>query len=126
MARVVAIPVVNGDAALRRHAAAYSAVPGYGVRMWNVAVSMPCSIAHSTVRSNTDSIVAIHAEDEAAVDHHAEVVQTADGRAVVAAQVLVLALLEQVRRVERLEADEEAAQAGIDRAFRGARARAPR
>ena len=26
-------------------------MPGYGVRTWKVAVSMPCAIAHSTVRS---------------------------------------------------------------------------
>ena len=31
----------------------YSAVPGYGVMMWNVAVSMPWAMAQSTVRSNT-------------------------------------------------------------------------
>ena len=34
---------------------AKSAVPGYGVRMWKVAVSMPCPIAQATVRSKTDA-----------------------------------------------------------------------
>ena len=41
-------------------------------------------------------IVAIHAEDEAAVDHHADIVQSPDGGAVVASKVLELPLLEQV------------------------------
>ena len=59
-------------------------------------------------------VVAVHAEDEAAVDHHAEVVQAADGGGVVAPQVLVLALLGEVGRVQRLEADEQAAQPGFD------------
>jgi len=62
-------------------------------------------------------VVAIHAEDEAAVNHDAEIVQAADRGGVVAAQVLILVLLGQVLRVERLEADEQAAQAGFERAF---------
>ena len=31
-------------------------MPGYGVRMWNVAVSIPCSTAQSTVRWKTVSL----------------------------------------------------------------------
>ena len=55
-------------------------------------------MAHSTVRANTDAIVSIHPEDEAAVDHHAEAVQPANRGGIVAAQVLVLPLLGEVRR----------------------------
>ena len=60
-------------------------------------------------------IVAVHPEDEAAVDHDARIVQAAYGHAVVPPQVLVLPLFEQVRGVECLEADEEASQAGVGR-----------
>ena len=58
-------------------------------------------------------VVVVHAEDEAAVDHDSELVQpVGDGR-VVAAQVLALVAACQVPRSQRLEADEEAAQAGV-------------
>ena len=104
-------PSRGGGAAPRPPSRRKSAVPGYGVRTWKVAVSMPCAIAHSTVRSKTERVVLVHAEDEAGVDHHAEVVEAADGGVVVAAEVLALALRAQACRAERLEADEEAAQA---------------
>ena len=55
-------------------------------------------------------VVAIHAEDETAVDHQAEVVQAADGGRVVAPQVLVFPLLDEVLGIQRLEPDEQAAQ----------------
>src|SRR4029077_12476873 len=67
-------------------------------------------------------VVPVHAEDEAAVDHHPEAVQAADGLAVVTAQVLGLALRAQVLRVEGLEADEEAAQPAGHRLLEQARA----
>ena len=85
-------PSRGGGCALRASIRAKRAVPGYGVRMWKVAVSMPWSIAQSTVRSKTDGVVLVHAEDEAPVHHHAEVVQPAHRRVVVAAEVLDLAL----------------------------------
>ena len=61
-------------------------------------------------------VVVVHAEDEGAVDHDAEVVQAADGGVVVGrgAEVLRLAGAQQVRLVQRLEADEEAAQPALD------------
>jgi len=52
-------------------------------------------------------IVTIHAKDETAVDHYAEVMQTTDCRRVIATQVLILPLLSEIRRVERFEPDEE-------------------
>ena len=70
------------------------------------------------------AVVAVHAEHEAAVDHHAEIVQAANRRGVIAAHVLILPLLGKVRRVERLESDEEAAQPGRRRRAREDRARA--
>jgi hypothetical protein len=57
-------------------------------------------------------VVAVHAEDEAAVHHDALRVQPADGGAVVPVQVLQFAVGAQVLGAERLEADEEAAQPG--------------
>ena len=74
-------------------------------------------MAQSTVRSNTDASSRIHPEHEAAVDHHAEIVQPADRRAVVASQVLILALLGEVVDVQRFEADEQAAQPGVHRSL---------
>jgi hypothetical protein len=62
-------------------------------------------------------IVLVHAEDEARVDHHPEVVQPPHGSGVVVVQVLELAAGAQGRRVQRLEAHEEAAQAGLGRTF---------
>jgi hypothetical protein len=55
-------------------------------------------------------VVGVHAEDEAAVDHDAQIVQTFDSRCVVAAHVLVFPLFGQVRRVERFESDKETSQ----------------
>ena len=69
-------------------------------------------------------VVAVHPEDEAPVDHHAKVVQAANGRGVVAAHVLVLPLLGEIRRVERLESDEEASQSRHPPPAREDRARA--
>ena len=51
--RVVVIPVVVGDAPLRRRSDRARRCPGYGVMMWKVAVSMLRETAQSTVRSNT-------------------------------------------------------------------------
>jgi hypothetical protein len=53
--------------------------------------------------------VLVETEDEAAVDHHAERVRATHDSRVVAREVLRLAVLEQVRLVERLEAHEHAA-----------------
>jgi hypothetical protein len=80
--------------------------------MWNVAVSIPCWIAHSDGAVEDVRAVVVHAEHEAAVDHHAQLVEAADRLRVVPPDVLVLALLRQVVGVDGLEADEQAAQAG--------------
>jgi len=53
--------------------------------------------------------VAVHAEHEAGVDHHAQVVKPADGRGVVAAEVRLFAVRPQRSAVEGLEAHEQAA-----------------
>ena len=55
-------------------------------------------------------VILIHAKDEAAVDHHPQVVQAADRRAVIAVEILVLMLRGQVAFIQRLKADKETAQ----------------
>ena len=80
--------------------------------MWNVAVVMPCAIAQSTVRRKTSRSSRSSAEDEAAVDHDAEPSQAADRLGVVAPRFCRLPRRLETARVERLEPDEQAAQAG--------------
>jgi hypothetical protein len=60
-------------------------------------------------------VVVVHTEDEATVDHDAEVVQTSGHRRVVAAQVLTLIALDQIARRQRLEADEQTTQPRVGR-----------
>ncbi len=62
-------------------------------------------------------LVSVHAEYETAVDHDAEIVEATDGVAIVAAKVLILSLLHQVRRIQSLESNEQAAQARLNGAL---------
>ena len=71
---------------------------------------MPCDIAHCHGAVEHALIIFVHAKDKAAIDHDAVVVQSTNRGGVVAVQVLYLVLRGQVGRVERLKADEEAAQ----------------
>src|SRR5207244_9520288 len=54
MARIVKVPLAVQDPALGLHPLEERG-SWYGVRMWKVAVSTPLPIAHSTVRSKTES-----------------------------------------------------------------------
>ncbi len=83
------------------------------------------ALAHSPVDGarKDGGVVVVHAEDEARVDHDAEVVEAADrglvprprsAASLPAAEVLQLALGAQVVVAQRLEADEQAAAAGRD------------
>ena len=58
--------------------------------MWNVAVVMPCADRPVHRPRKHRLVVVVHAEDEAAVDHDAEVVQAIGDGGVVAAEVLAL------------------------------------
>jgi hypothetical protein len=60
--------------------------------------------------SSKNVLVVIHAEDEAPVDHDAEVMESVGDRGVVASEVLALVAARQIARRERLEADKQAAQ----------------
>ena len=62
-------------------------------------------------------VVLVHAKNEAAIDHHSQVVETSYCLPVVAAEILELALGLETLRVQRLEADEQAAQPAGRRLF---------
>ena len=62
-------------------------------------------------------VVLVEAKDEARVHHDAQVVQAADGRPVVPAQVLPLALRAEALRSQRLEPHEQAPEPAGDRLF---------
>ncbi len=62
-------------------------------------------------------VLAVHAEDEAGVDHHAEIVEPDDGLRIVPTEVLGLAVLGQVGVADRFEADEDRAKPGFGRSF---------
>ncbi len=78
--------------------------------MWKVAVVIPLRIAQSTVRAKDVAIVAVQPEDEAPVDHDAEIVEPPDDVSVAAAEVLALARAREPAGRQRLESDEQAAQ----------------
>ena len=62
-------------------------------------------------------VVVIHPEDEAAVDHDAEVVQPLRDGGIIASQVLALVAQREIVGRERLEPDEEAPESGLCRSF---------
>ena len=112
--RVVEVPVAVPDAAVLLHAIeerrariGREDVEGRGL---DPLLDGP---AHGAVEDTR--VVLVHAEDEAAVHHHAQAVQPPDRLRVVAVEVLDLALGAEARGIERLEADEEAAQARLHR-----------
>src|SRR5437667_4620759 len=56
-------------------------------------------------------VVVIHAENEAAVDHHSQVMEPADCGVVIAIQVLPLVVIAKVGGADGLKAHEQAAEA---------------
>jgi hypothetical protein len=50
--------------------------------------------------------ISVHPEHEAAIDHDTVLVEPADGRIVVAVEILQFALLAEIRGAERFEPDE--------------------
>src|SRR5262245_1906018 len=102
MAGVVAVPVAVQDAVLGRH-------PGMqgGVGVWreDVEGGRFYALADGPLDGPVEYVraVVVHSEDEAGVDHDAQVVESADCRVVIAADVLVLALPAEVGGVDGLE-----------------------
>ena len=111
VARVVQIPVVRRDAPLRLHTRVQR---GAGIRRQDVERRRLDPLGDRPVHRAVEHrlVIRIHAEDETAVDHHAEAVQPPDRGGVVAVEILKLVLLAQVAWVERLEADEQTAEPG--------------
>ena len=50
-------------------------------------------------------VVIVHAKNEAPVYHHPEIVKAPDSSAIVSIEILILVLLLQIRRVERLKSN---------------------
>ena len=120
VSRIVQIPLVVQHAALGAQPTVQRRA---GVRRQNMERGRVDALPHGPVGGPREDrgVVAVHAEDEARVDHDTQLVQAADGgfveppRAAVragAGEVLQLALGAQVVVAQRLEADEQAATAG--------------
>ena len=116
VSRVVEVPVAARDASLGGESPLQ---PGAWVRRHDMERRRLDAPAHGPLDCVREDgrVVMIHAEDEGAVDHDAEVVQAADGGVVPgkAAEVLRFAGAAQVRLAQRLEPDEQAAQPALDR-----------
>ena len=79
MARVIEIPVTRGDAAIGFHAREESRA---GIRRLNVIRRRRQTVLDSPFDRPLEDrlVIVIHTEDEAAVDHDAEVVQPLDAQ----------------------------------------------
>src|SRR5215216_2246002 len=109
MPGIIQIPIIRNDASLRDH-------PLIERRGWVRGQYVKRSRLNSVLDGPFDRpvkdrfVVAIHAEYDAAVNHHSRTLKPAYGLTVVAIQVLVLALFKKVVLIERLEADKQAAE----------------
>ncbi len=113
---VVQIPVFVQDPSLRTHPPVQR---GARIGRQDVESGGLDALADRPVDRTVEHIgsVAVHAEHERGIHHHTEVVQPAYHRRVVPANVLALVLPGEVRRVHRLEPDEQASQPGRHRLF---------
>src|SRR5262245_12650217 len=113
MPRVISIPIVGGDSTLCGHT---SMEPRAWIRRENVKRRCLDAMRDRPLHGSFEhrSIVGIHAEHKASVDHHAEIVQTLDRAGIVSPKVLILPLLDQIRRIQRFEADEQASKTALD------------
>src|SRR5262249_51175311 len=116
VASVVSIPIMACDSTLRGHASMETRA---WVRRQNMKRRCLDAVRDRPIHSSFEhrSIVGIHAENEAAVDHHAEIVQTLDRAGIVSSKVLILPLLDQIRRIQRFETDEQASKTALDRSL---------
>ena len=106
---VIAIPVVGDEPALRGHPRVGRRA---GIRRQDMERRGRDSALHGPVDGPREDVraVSIQAEDEAAVDHDAEIVEPADDPLVVAPEVLPFVGVLQTARREAFESDEQAAQ----------------
>jgi hypothetical protein len=96
VSRVVQAPVTVSDTAFGLHAGMQRRTR---IRREDVESRGGDALTHGPFDGALENtgVVVVHAEDEAAVDHHAEVAQPLDRSAVVTMQVLLLVGLRQVR-----------------------------
>src|SRR5207302_1704098 len=87
MSSVVQIPISMEDATCGLYALVQR---GAGIRRQDVEGSGLDSLLNGPLDGAREHVgrIFVHAEDEAAIDHHAVVVQAADSRAIVAVEVL--------------------------------------
>jgi hypothetical protein len=106
---VVAVPVVVQQPPFGLHPAVET---GRRVRRQDVKGRRLDALRDSPFHGPVEDggVVIVHAEDEARIDHHAELTQPTDRGGVVATQVLPLVVVAQVALADRLEAHEQAAQ----------------
>ena len=109
---VVLVPVAGQDPALGLHSREQACA---GVRRLDVKRRGRDAMLDRPIHRPLEHIrtVVIHAEDEAAVDHDAEVVQPLRDGGIVAAEILALVAACQVRRRQRLESDKNASKSGL-------------
>ena len=112
VAGIVFVPVARQDPAFGLHPRE-QACPG--VRRLDVKRRGRDAVLHRPIHRPLEHVraVVIHPEDEAAVDHDAEVVQPLRDRGIVAAEILTLVAAGQVRRGQRLEPDKDASESGL-------------
>ena len=114
MARVIPLPVAMQDAALLLEPPVER-----GTRVGRERMERGCLDAtrygplHRCVKDAL--VVLVQAEDEAAIDHHAQLVEAAHGQVVVVTDVVDLASLAERVGVQRLKANEQAAKSGRSR-----------
>src|SRR5690242_3668509 len=106
MAGIVEIPIAMEQTSLRLHALVEG---GVGIGCQDMEGCCLDTLSNGPLDGSIKYafVVLVHAENEARVDHDAEVMQAADRSGVVAIEVLEFALLAQVRGAERLESNEE-------------------
>jgi len=106
---VVFVPVARQDPALRFHAREQ---PRAWVRGLDVKRRGRDAVLDGPIHRPLEHVpvVVIHPEDEAAVDHDAEVVQALRHGGIVAAEILTLVAAGKVRRGQRFEPDKDAAE----------------
>src|SRR2546422_11682256 len=116
VARIVEVPVPRFDPITCGHVGEQGRT---GIRRQNVKSGRGDSNLDGPVYSagKDVAVISVQAEDEAAVDHDAEAVESADHFAVVPAEVLPLPCALEAPARKRLESHEQTSQTGGGRLF---------
>jgi hypothetical protein len=113
---VVPVPVAGQNPALRFHP---REEPRPRIRRLDVKCRGRDAVVDGPIHRPPEHVhvVVIHAEDEAAIDHDAEVMKSLRHGSVVAAEVLAFVAAGEVGRRQRLESHEDAAESGFRGSF---------